>query len=143
MLLKGTLPESELRIYDPHQQVLNDIGQLLQIYQRQYFYPLIFMPLTSKLYTYAEKFKSSITQEGKKLLQQASEIYLIRYNAKDDIIRDFLLEAPKDTFLHVVKHKTDSSWKTMNEVLGWAKNLRPGLHSDVGFYNFANRITIR
>ncbi len=71
-------------------------------FSNQYFYPLIFMPLTVKTYGFVVEFEKRIIEEGKKILAQATEIYVIGYRAQDDLIRELLSSVNPDVALHVV-----------------------------------------
>ncbi len=111
---------------------------MINVFSNQYFYPLIFMPLSSKLYPFVDGFSETIIQRSKELIKKATEIYLIGYNAKDDIIKDILLEAPAPTPLHIVKN--GSAEQTMEEVLHLAPSLLVrGNASNFGFRDFAER----
>ncbi len=138
MLTGSALPLGTLWVFGAKQATLDDLTRMVNVYGNQYFYPLIFMPLSSKLYPFVDGFSETIIQKGKELIQQATEIYLIGYSAKDDIIKDFLLEARSPTPLHIVKN--GSAEQTMEEVLHLAPHLLiKGKTYNFGFRDFAER----
>ncbi len=138
MLTGSALSLNTLRVLGPRQPTLSNLTFMINVFSNQYFYPLIFMPLSSKLYPFVDGFSETIIQRSKELIKKATEIYLIGYNAKDDIIKDILLEAPAPTPLHIVKN--GSAEQTMEEVLHLAPSLLVrGNASNFGFRDFAER----
>jgi len=56
-------------------------------FDNQYFFPLIFLPLTTKLnYLVPEMYKRMV-EDAQAMLSQAKEIYFIGYRARDEIIK--------------------------------------------------------
>lgn len=139
MFRDAPVPMSGILIKDPNHRDLYTIDDLLRSFNRQYFYPLIFLPLTSKAYSSISGFEDKIIAKGKDLISRAKEIYLIGYQANDDIIREMVKSATKGTKLHVVG--LDSSDMIVDGVLKWASNLEKGQIYKEGFYKFAYDIS--
>src|SRR5207302_1495225 len=72
------------------------------LFGSRFFYPLVFIPLTSKLYDSVAEFNNKIITKGNEIMSRASEVFLIGYSASDRIIRDILRKAPPGTKLHIV-----------------------------------------
>jgi hypothetical protein len=111
------IPYANIRVIDPKDPNLDEI-RLRSIIQthfgQRYFYPLVFIPLTTKLYSSVTDFNERIMQKGNEIMEKATEIYLIGYSASDQIIRDMLHYAPKWTKLHVVGR--ESSGKILKDL---------------------------
>ena len=104
-------------------------------FHNDYFYPVILLPLTSKLYTFFTYFNERVISEGKKPISLANDIYMIGYSAQDEIItKEFLPNAPKGTKLHVIALKDAN--EIMDKVLEKNKNLIKGLTYYNGFSDF-------
>ena len=136
------IPLAKLTVYEPSFDNLNNtsLQTMWSNFGIDYFYPLIFLPLTNKRYEHVTEFYEKIIAKGKELLTKATEIYLIGYNAKDDIIKELLLEVPATTpaLLHIVKNSTAE--QTMEEVLHLAPSLLiKGKSINDGFWEFAER----
>ena len=87
----------------------------------QYSYPLLFMPLTTKLYPIVSDFYERVIVKGKELLSQATQIYLIGYRAADGIVKEMFQEVGPGTAIHIVGH--GSAGEVMTSVLSWATPL--------------------
>lgn len=104
-------------------------------FSNQYAYPLLFVPLTEKLYDVVTGFYERILTDGRNLLSQATDIYLIGYRANDKIIKDLFFQDStifiKDkTKLHIVSRdnpkKGTSAKKLMENILSWSIPLTTG-----------------
>jgi len=91
-----------IEIINPDNPDLLTFEKTLSRFRYQYFYPLLFMPLTGKLYSQVEGFQEKIIQRGHDLLRQASEIYLVGYRAADDLIKEMFKNVNSNTVLHVI-----------------------------------------
>src|SRR5262249_42367525 len=100
---------------------------------RNYFYPLVLIPLAKKLYPHFTGFMPKLLETGKALIQHSDEIYLIGYRAKDEIIQELFANVSADSTLHVVGVQDASD--IMREVLEWAK-LKEGTIYKNGFESF-------
>jgi hypothetical protein len=109
-------------------------------FEYQYFYPLIFVPMTSKLTNFVESFYLESISQARKLAESAEEIYIIGYKAKDEAIKKVLPYAQEGTTLHVISNT--NAEKISSEILKWAPNLRQGSMLNGGFAEF-NRLHIR
>lgn len=89
-------------------------------------YPLIFLPVTEKQFDWVRGFKEKIVDNGKNLLRQAEEIFLIGYRAHDDLIHLMLKHAPENTPLHIVGNEKDNVVEIMDRVLKKSSNLKEG-----------------
>lgn len=102
----------------------------------QYSYPLLFMPLTTKLYPIVSDFCERVIGKGKELLRQATQIYLIGYRAADDTIKEMFQEVKPGTAIHMVGH--GSAGEVMTSVMSWAARLSRGEIHNEGFMKFAD-----
>src|SRR5690349_21583882 len=92
-----------LQVLYPDDPELVDVRYISEIkFSKQYFYPLILLPLTVKQYDFLTGFNQTIISKGKEILSKATEIYLIGYRAADDIIKEMFAEVKAGTTLHVV-----------------------------------------
>lgn len=140
MFKDSPIPIEGLLVKDPDHRDLYVVDDLLRAFDSQYFYPLIFLPLTSKAYSSISGFENKVMATGSELLMQASEIYLIGYRANDDIIKEMLSKARPETKLHVVG--VGSAKEIMHRVLGLVNNLKEGEIYDKGFYRFAYDVAL-
>jgi hypothetical protein len=67
-----------------------------------YFYPLVMLPLTTKLYDFAPLLPAVMIKEAQRLLQQADDVYVIGYRGRDQIFATMLEVVREGTRLHVV-----------------------------------------
>lgn len=105
------------------------------LFEGQYAYPLLFLPLISKQYDWVQGFYEKIIQEGRQLLEKADEIYLIGYRAKDDIVRELFTNVQPETIINVVG-STEAS-EILSDVLKW-KKLKSGEVFHEGFESFVD-----
>ena len=99
------IPYENIRVIDPKDPNIDGSSFhpiINSHFGGRYFYPLVFIPLTSKLYSSVADFNDRILSKGYEIMGKASEVYLIGYSASDQIIRDMLHYAPLGTRLHVV-----------------------------------------
>lgn len=86
----------------------NDFLELKNIINQrcdyQYFYPLIFIPLTKKLDSLINGFYKRIIDTAIESIRESEKIYVIGYRAKDNIIDEILNEAKSGTELHVISN---------------------------------------
>lgn len=101
----------------------------------QYFYPLILMPLTSKLYKLVEGLSERLINQSQEMLQDVEEIFLVGYRAHDDIIRQMFSVVPDGARLHIIGNGSANQIGT--EVTSWAPKLRLASVIDTGFNKFA------
>lgn len=107
-------------------------------FNRQYFYPIILLPLTVKQYSFLRGFNDMIISEGKRMLSRATEIYLVGYRAADDIIKEMFQDVQSNVILHVVS--LADSEEIMNRVLDWyPSKLKKGQIFSDGFRDFINK----
>lgn len=135
MFRDAPIPMSGLLIKEPnHRDLYLEIDDLFRVFNNQYFYPLIFLPLTAKVYSSISGYEEKILAKGRELITKADEVYLIGYRADDDVIEDLLTSAPKGTQLNVVG--IESAEDIMSNVLKWAINLKRGTVYSDGFHRF-------
>jgi len=111
------------------------LRELLDGTDDDYSYPLLFMPLTTKLYTTVSAFYETVIAKANELLAQASQVYLVGYRAADDIIKEMFQRVAPGTPLHVVGR--GRAGDVMKSVLSWATHLSQGEICDTGFMEFA------
>ena len=137
------IPLEGLLVKDPDHRDLDSIDDLLRSFKQQYFYPLIFLPLTSKAYSSIEGFEEQILKKGKELLSASDEIYLIGYSAGDSLIRDMLMGITSLKKIHIVGNSTESSKEIMERVLSWnPSKLEQGEIFPTGFHDFAYSVKL-
>lgn len=124
-----------LNVIDPQHVDMNSFHGVVMRFNGQYFYPVLFMPLTTKLYATLAGFSERVIAEGQGLLNRTSEIYLIGYRANDEIIKEMFRAAKPGTKLNIVDK--NNSLAVFDSVNTWAYNLKPGTFLDSGFMDFA------
>jgi hypothetical protein len=134
------IPMSGLLVKEPDHRDLYTIDDLLRSFDRQYFYPLLFLPLSTKSYSSISGFEDKIIAKGKSLIESATEIFLIGYRANDSIIQEMLKNVTHETKVHVVG--LDSADDILERVLGYNSNLIRGNTYKNGFHHFAYNIKI-
>ena len=132
------IPMSGLLVKEPDHRDLYTIDDLLRSFESQYFYPLIFLPLTLKSYSSISGFEDKIIAKGKSLVEEASEIYLIGYKANDSIIQEMMGGLTRKTRINVVG--LSSVGAIMEKVLTFNSNLVKGELYDQGFHHFAYNV---
>lgn len=121
-----------LQIIDPIHPDLNNHDLISsQRFNGQYFYPLVFLPLTAKAYSAVDGFYHRIIDAGKDLLSGASEIYLIGYRAADEVIKYMFGDVRAETILHIVA-KEDAG-KIYDSVIKWHPQIKKGRIITGGF----------
>lgn len=132
--------EQRIRVFMPSAKELADQSwdpENLARYTEGVFYPLIVLPLTTKMY-HIEGFERTAIEQAVNLVRQAEEIYLIGYRALDSIIADILRAADDGTVLHVAG-RGDAA-EVMERITTEHSQLRKGnVHVD-GFEAFADGI---
>ncbi len=111
------IPYENIKVLDPKDPNIDNpwlMPIINSYFGGRFFYPLVFIPLTSKLYDSVADFNDKIMTKGNEIMSRASEVYLIGYSASDQIIREMLRHAPPGTKLHVVGK--ESSEKIMQEL---------------------------
>ncbi len=99
-------------------------------------YPLILLPLTSKMYDHVGNFIRRMTAEYERIFSSAKDIFVIGYRANDEMFNKMIAKAPQGTRLHTVGRS--NAPKLHEELLKRHSNLISGdIYSD-GFENFAN-----
>lgn len=99
-----------------------------------YFYPIVFMPLTIKMYSVVEGFEQRVVGRGRELMSNASEIFLIGYRANDAIIREMMGDIDRETTLHVIGR--GDAEEISNRVCAWSPHLRRGIVYSDGFLEY-------
>ena len=121
-----------IQIIDPiHPDIHNPDLISSSRFSRQYFYPLVFLPLTAKAYSAVDGFYNKIVNAGKELLTGANEIYLIGYRADDDVTRYMFENVQADTPLHVVA--LGGAERIYDSVFEWCHRLKRGQMINGGF----------
>lgn len=134
--MNGAISITKLQVVDPMLEPFRE-GDIARVWERlgiDYFYPLVFLPLAQKNLDHINNFYEQVIGKGKAMFQEAEEIYLIGYRAKDDIIKELFELAPDGTALHVVSDKNAIS--ISEEIRSWATNLKKGSMLNGGFANF-------
>lgn len=124
----------DIRIETPHQLPAVGYHDILPKFDGWYFYPLVLMPLTKKLYPIFEDFYVRTIKEGKFIMQAAKEIYLIGYRGQDEIISELFKSLIGNVSLHVVG--TESAKAIQEKVIKGNQHLVAGKTYSNGFANF-------
>lgn len=136
LMFNGTpISMENLEIIDPiHLDLRNDNLISSNRFKGQYFYPLVFLPLTAKAYSAVDGFYHRVVDTGKELLAEAKEIYLIGYRAADDVTKYMFENVQPDTPLHVVT--LGDAEKIYDSVTKWCPQLKKGDMITSGFQVF-------
>lgn len=99
MFAGDPIPYGNIRVIDPKDPNIDMANQQLypiihSHFGLRYFYPLVFIPLITKLYSSVADFNDRILAKGNEMMGKASDVYLIGYSASDQIIRDMLHYVP-------------------------------------------------
>lgn len=111
-----------------HQLVFSRVGQ-------QYFYPLVLIPLTTKMYSFMPDLPTEMIRRGQELFASANDVYLIGYRAIDEIFADMAKTVRRETRLHVIGR--GNAIEVANRVLAKHQMQLGGIHAD-GFREFLN-----
>lgn len=124
-----------LQILDPKHTSLTGLSQVMGHFQNGCLYPLLFIPLTGKLYEIVSGFADKITAKAEELFRTADEIYLIGYRANDDLIDKLLNQVKSETVLHIIGNG-DSANEISKRLLSAHPNLKKGTVDTSGFRSF-------
>lgn len=94
------------KIIEPTDRNLYKIDNILREFESQYFYPLVFLPITKKNYAGISSFESIVINKAKEIFSQASEVYLIGYRAGDEIISELLKHMPTSCTMNTCRKYT-------------------------------------
>jgi hypothetical protein len=128
-------------VLDPLNENLYDIKSLfssLTFSTGTYGYPLVMLPLASKMYEVVEDFIGIMNLEFKRIFSQATEIYVIGYRANDDIFQEMVKHCAKETTVNVVS--MGDSAEIMSRILKSSPNLKEGEKYDNGFSNYVSNL---
>lgn len=120
----------------PSHSALNDLDVIASSrFKNQYAYPLVLLPLTSKMYEQFVGFKQQIIDAAKRIIAEATEIYLVGYRAADEVIKEIFETVKLNTPLYVV-NRGDETRKIGNDILTWKRELKSTKGWDTGFAGF-------
>lgn len=137
MYKKDPISIKKVIVHSPTNVAFNSLKNIFVTHdsEKEFYYPLILLPLSSKLYDHIEGFKQKIIEEGKELLSQANEVYLIGYRAEDDVIKEMFEDIYIGAKLNIVGENTaDAIFKNIKK---WKPSIREGEKYRSGFENFA------
>lgn len=100
--------DKRLMILDPLNKSLESVaGTFLDTFDTgSYGFPLVMLPLVSKMNDLVTGFMSTMQAEFRRVFSQATEVYVIGYRANDELFRDMALHVRQGTKLHVVGQET-------------------------------------
>lgn len=124
-----------LQILDPKHSSLDNVSNLMNHFKNGCLYPLLFVPLTGKLYEIVSGFADKITAKAEELFRTADEIYLVGYRANDDLIDRLLKLVKAETPLHIIGNG-DSANEISTRLLSSHPNLKKGAVDTNGFRSF-------
>lgn len=128
---------ANLFICDPTHLDLTQFRLLLKPGSAEYYYPLVFTPLTTKMYSMVEDFEGKIIEGAKKLISTANQIYIIGYRAVDEIIEDILSVAKPQTLVQIIS-KSDVGY-IQERIKTIAPNLNIQTLNQNGFMDFVKQ----
>jgi len=100
---RAKISMNNIKIIDPLNQDLNRLRIIASSeFNGQFFYPLILLPLSTKLFEQIEDFKIKIIDSAKNMISRASEIYFIGYRAQDEVIKEILSPTKRGTKLYII-----------------------------------------
>lgn len=123
-------------VVDPTETALREIGDL-RVARNNYFYPLLFMPVTTKWYEVVNGFHQLMIRSAWNEIEQASAIYVIGYSANDDVFAQIMGSARERTSLYVVG-VGDGASEIAERILKTHPRLRLEKTYPVGFHRFAD-----
>lgn len=130
------LPIKNFQVLPPSHASLNDLSFIAKGgVNLEYFYSLVLLPLTSKLFQNFIGF-DMIIEAGKNLMKAASGIYLIGYRAEDEIIKEMFKEVNKMVPVNVVG--TNDAQSILEKIMTGYPHLKKGDVYNLGFYNYVN-----
>lgn len=97
----GQFTINQWSVVDPTHRALTTIDHLRSSRDR-YFYPLLFMPVTTKWYEKVDGFHERMIEHAQLEIQSADAVYVIGYSASDDVFAQVMDFARKGTSLHVI-----------------------------------------
>ena len=123
------------RVMDPTHKDVNSLVNLREVFQKHnYFYPLILMPVTTKWYDFIDGFDDTLLSAGKKLISDASEVYVIGYSANDEVLAEMLRSLSRGSPVHVVGPNQPN--KVLKRICRGNPNLKAGRALKMGFDKF-------
>lgn len=142
MFRGGDFDLSRTRAIDPTEEQLKNVGALRKhpLFRDHYFYPLVLIPLTTKLYPRVKGHQPDLVQAARDLLKVSSDIYVIGYRGKDELFQDLIESTSRTMQVHVVGSK-EGAGKTMDHLLSLNRQLKKGAIYSDGFYSFAQDYT--
>ncbi|MFA6042317.1 MAG: hypothetical protein WCV85_04355 [Patescibacteria group bacterium] len=134
------------RTYDPKSTLLHNssfIGS--SDFKGDYFQPLIFLPLSEKMFDHIPELSKKIEKAASEILPNVDQVYLIGYQANDKLIHEWISTYIKKAVLHVVSNTEDSCNALMSKMQEMHKDVfeKGTVTYDAndtsfknGFYNF-------
>lgn len=130
----GPLYVQKIHPFYPGQDVLTSLEKFLASNKDDRMYPLIFVPLTSKMYEVVANFRDVFIQKALEIIKEADSIFLIGYQAKDELIHELLGAAPADAQVYVIGK--GSAVSVLDRVIDNNRHLKRGTTYDDGFEKY-------
>ncbi len=130
-------------IYHPFHRDLDDISHIFLKNGGHFACPLLFFPMTSKLHEIHKFFVGEIITPGIELIQKATSVFLIGYQAKDELVIEMLKNVNPETRLYVVDRDSGQAKSIADRVMARVPNLKYLSLTDKGFLNFSNGFEIK
>ena len=137
MLNGPPMSMDSLQILDPRFRGLANLESIMDHFGSDNFYPLMFLPLSGKLYELVADFSDKIIAKSEELFRKATDVFLIGYSANDELIHSLLEKVPNQTPLHVVGKTSAKAIST--RVRSMHGNLKEGKVFSDGFMNFIDK----
>jgi hypothetical protein len=117
-MFKGNYSTQEILVIDSSKPVLYEDNIMSTAFREEkYGYPIMFAPLSDKNYSQVQGFSETVIAKGKELMNQADEIIIIGYQAKDKIFsEEFLSSLKTSTLVSIVSDsKPEAIWERISK----------------------------
>jgi hypothetical protein len=132
--------EKRLIIVDPLNPKLNKLSQLYTgVFDLgEYGFPLVLLPLSTKMDDLISGFMDTFKAELPRIFEKATEIYLIGYRGRDDLVKEMFSYVPPGTKIHSVG--LGHAKEVQDHALSLHSNLVAGDVYTDGFSNFVDNM---
>ncbi len=128
----------QLHIIPPDHEHLAHYKLVFSRVGMQYFYPLVLIPLTVKMYSFMPDLPAEMIRRGQQLFAKAEDVYLIGYRAIDEIFGDMVKNVRPGTRLHIIGRATAND--VAKRVLAKCPDMQQAsIHKD-GFRGFLDTV---
>lgn len=139
-MFNGSAIQKNMIVLDPLNANLSSIRNAFEntFESKSYGYPLVMLPLASKMYELVDDFIEVMHAEFARVFSQATEVYVIGYRANDDLFKKMVKHIRKETPLHVVG--VSGAKALQDNILEMQQKFSRGRVYDKGFADFVNKL---